>query len=255
MKIKSIVIYGLILLLCIAAIVGYVTSNRQTAATDQEVAATAAAESDAGSDAAVPDLTGTDANTAVEASVEAVPNVDSDKQQYLSDVMKKAVAEPDSSPVVGIGRGEDYAKVTEEAINNAGGLQDIIKKGDSVIIKPNICTYAEAGSGMITDYRTVQKIVDMVNDLGASKIIIAEGTIAGDAFSSLFLSINKYDTIKGVELVNLNALNQEDCYELKPEKSMTGKALFIPKIYMDADVVERLQDHWFLFFCLLKSLP
>ena len=27
--------------------------------------------------------------------------------------MKKAVAEPDPNPVVGIGRGEDYAKVTE----------------------------------------------------------------------------------------------------------------------------------------------
>lgn len=221
MKLKSIMIYGIILLLCIAAIAGYVTSNRQAAKTDSAVAASTA-------------------------SVDDNEN-DNDKQKHVDEIMKKAVAEPDSNPVVGISRGADYAKVTEEAIKNAGGLEDIVKKGDTVIIKPNICTYAEAGSGKITDYRTVQKIVDMVNGLGASRIIIAEGTIAGDAFSSSFLGINMYDTIKGVELFNLNGCNEEECYELKPEKSLTGKALFIPMIYMDADVVinvAKLKTHF-----------
>lgn len=94
-----------------------------------------------------------------------------------------------------------------------------------------------AGSPTITDYRTVEIIVKQAAELGASKIVIAEGTITGNAFSDYFLQANKYDSIQGVELINLNALGKEDCYKLKPLKSLTGAELYIPKIFMDADVV------------------
>lgn len=237
MKLKSVIIYGLILILCIAAIAGYIMSKRQTTETDRDVTASAVSGTGAGSTASVPAVSEAGTDSAVSASAGSVPDKDSSKQQHLDEVMKKAAAEPDPNPVVGIGRGEDYAMVTEEAVKNAGGLDDIIKEGDTVIIKPNICTFAEAGSGIITDYRTVQKIVDMAAGLGASKIIIAEGSIAGDAFYKTFLVANKYGTIKGADLFDLNSCIKEDCYELLPEKSLTGKALFIPKIYMDADVV------------------
>jgi uncharacterized protein (DUF362 family) len=56
-------------------------------------------------------------------------------------------------------------------------------------------------------------------------------------FDTTSLNINKYGNIKGVEMVNMNSFNKEDCYELRPENNTTGKALFIPKVYMDADVV------------------
>jgi hypothetical protein len=40
---------------------------------------------------------------------------------------------------VGAGRGADYAEVTAQAVENAGGMRDSIKEGDAVLIKPNIC--------------------------------------------------------------------------------------------------------------------
>lgn len=177
---------------------------------------------------------------------QAAPN-QSGNLKHAQELLKKAIAVPEGNPVVGIGRGTDYAKVTMEAINNVGGLQSIIKKGDTVLIKPNICTFAEAGAPTITDYRTVQAIVNMVRQLGAAKIIIAEGTISGNSFDSLGLKANKYDTIKGVQLVNLNAINEEGCYKLKPLKSLTGSEFFIPKVFMDADVyinVAKLKTHF-----------
>jgi|GEM_PF-2030607 len=256
LKVKSIIIYGLILILCAAAVAGYFMTRSET----PEAVTAQTTDTTTGTDAAGAGGTSTDsqnaggnASAAGAASAEAegsAANSGPDNislDAHIKEVMQKSVAEPDPNPVVGIGRGTDYVKVTEEAVKNAGGIDGIIKKGDTVVIKPNLCTLAEATDGRITDYRIVQKVVDMVKALGASRVIIAEGTIAGDAFSEPYLRRNKFDTIKGVELVNLNALNREDCYELMPEKSMTGKGIFIPKIYMDADVVigvAKLKTHF-----------
>jgi len=216
-KFKNIITYVIIALLCISVLVGYIKKNIDSKST--------------------PTL----ANGAVSVRSEA------DKKTHIEEVMKKSLAEPNPNPTVGIGRGVDYGKVTLEAINNAGGLKDIIKKGDVVIIKPNICVQAEAGGPIITDYRAVQEVVNEVTALGAGKIIIAEGSIMGDAFDKDNTKLNKYDTIKGAELVNLNKFEKEECYELKADKSLTEKAIFIPKIYMDADkviTVAKLKTHF-----------
>lgn len=264
-KVKTIIVYGLILILCAAAAAGYFMTKSGEPA-DVAAQTTAASDADgASSDGTSADVqnagdntsdltsgTGTSApaGTAAAEAEGSGANGGPDKSNldaHVREVMKKSVAEPDPNPVVGIGRGTDYAGVTAEAVKNAGGIDGIVKNGDTVLIKPNICTLAEATDGRITDYRVVQKVVDMVKAIGASRVIIAEGTIAGDAFSSTFLRQNKFDSIQGVELINLNALNEEDCYELMPEKSMTGRAIFIPKIYMEADVVigvAKLKTHF-----------
>lgn len=268
-NLKSIIIYGVIIVLCVAAFIGYlskrqsdsgteatatVTANAATAAMASETAAVMATETAAATvamttAAAAETITVAAETTKAAAETTAAPKpaTSETSDEHIQNLMKKAMAEPDPNPVVGIGRGEDYAAVTEKAIKNAGGLDGIVKKGDVVLIKPNICTLAEAGSGKITDYRCVAKIAEMVTALGASKVIVAEGTINGNAFDPIFLNMNKYDKIKGVELVNLNACTKKDCYELKPLKSLTDKAIFIPKVYMDADVVitvAKLKTHF-----------
>lgn len=137
-------------------------------------------------------------------------------------------------PVVGIAQGDDYAATTKLAIENAGGMADLITKGCTVLIKPNICGSADAGGPIITDYRVVVEIVKELQELGAGKIIIGEGPIAGKAFVH---KANGYSGIEGVEFVEFNQLSKEDCYEVKAENSLTGVSFFIPKVYMDADVV------------------
>lgn len=207
-RLKGFIVYGVIILLSVAVLAGYLIKK------------------------------GSSGDSATAGNANAVlSDSDQGKQKHVEEVMKKGIAEPDPNPVIGIGRGEDYTKVTDEAVNNAGGLKDIIKKGDVVLIKPNICTRAMAVSPRITDYHVVQEIADMAVGLGASKIIVAEGTIAGNAFSRGFLVFNEYDKVKGVELFDLNGCSEEDCYKLKPQKSLTGTTIYIPKIYMDADVV------------------
>jgi uncharacterized protein (DUF362 family) len=156
-------------------------------------------------------------------------------------------AAPDLHPVVGVGRGEEYGAVTETAIENAGGLDGIVKKGDVVLIKPNLCTSPAPDTPTTTDYRVVQQIVEMVKRSGASRVIIAEGGFSGNAFARSTAARSKYDTIAGVEFYDFNSCEKEDCYLLTPRKSLLGKSLYIPKPYMDANVVidvAKLKTHF-----------
>jgi uncharacterized protein (DUF362 family) len=174
-----------------------------------------------------------------------------EKKKHVEEVMKKAFEKPDPNPVVGIGRGEDFGKVTAEAIDNAGGLKDIIQKGNVVLIKPNICKDGiDVGRPEITDYRIVQKVADLALKYGASKVVVAEGGFYGNVFD---YEKNGYATLKGVELFNFNSCEEKDSYELKPQESLVGRAIFIPKIYMDADVVidiAKMKTHYLTWVSL-----
>jgi uncharacterized protein (DUF362 family) len=149
----------------------------------------------------------------------------------------KPLAEPDPAPVVGIGRGSDYAKTTEAAIAASGGLAGVVKKGDVVLIKPNLCTNSAPDKPNTTDYRVVKRIAELAREAGAARIVVAEGGFYGNCFSKTQAAINKYDSIAGVVLFDFNSCEKKDCYELTAPNSLIGRSLFIPKIYVDADVV------------------
>ena len=200
-NLKTIVIYGIILLLCAAAAVDFIR-NKTAAGADAAGILTA-----------------------------------SGTLEHAEAIIKKSAEPPAPNPTVGIGRGTDYASVTRSAIENAGGLKDIIKKGDVVLIKPNLCTNAKPDSPTTTDYRVVKEVAAMAKECGASKIIIAEGSFVGETFNEINFRQNLYDTIKDVEFFNINNCEKEDCYELTPENNLLDKTMFIPKVYMDADVV------------------
>ena len=253
-KLKNILIYGIIIAFCGVALASYLLQNRPT---DAKAAQKPQTEQTAQTTSTSTDITTTEATTTVNTKPAATAkpkgeNIEhnavmltdgnniagrsgEENQAHIAMLIKKAAAKPEKNPVVGIGRGVDYAEVTAKAIENAGGMKDLIKEGDVALIKPNVCTiYINAGKLQITDYRVVQKVIDMALECGASRVIVAEGSFYGNVFE---YEKNRYVSLKGAELFNFNDCEKKDCYELKPEKSMVGKAIFIPKIYMDADVV------------------
>lgn len=161
-------------------------------------------------------------------------------------LVKEKIQEPALTnalePIVGIGLGSDYPDVTRKAIENAGGLEGIIKENSTVVIKPNLVKPACLEDGIATDYRVVQEVVNIAKRCGAGKIIIAEATPYGNVFD-----IAMYNEISGAELFDMNDLGKESCYGLIPENSLTREVLFIPKVYMDADIVisvAKLKTHF-----------
>jgi uncharacterized protein (DUF362 family) len=140
--------------------------------------------------------------------------------------------------IVGIGRGVDHAAVVAQAIENAGGLERIVNRGDTVIVKPNLSssrgTLTYPGN---TDYRVVAEVVRQVRALGAGRIIVAEGAGTGKPLSGPIIGLIRYDTIEGVEFLDLNTISRENCYYVSSPKKLTNEPIYMPKIYVDADVV------------------
>lgn len=139
--------------------------------------------------------------------------------------------------VVGIAQGTSYADVTARAIANAGGLGGIVRPGNTVLIKPNLCTDDYIDSPLTTDYRVVAEIVRQVKALKAGRIIIAEGPFGPNPFTTENLAKSGFGTIEDVEFVCLNDIPAGDCYHVTGKNSVTNKAIYVPKIYVDADVV------------------
>ncbi len=68
--------------------------------------------------------------------------------------------------------------MVRRAVDLAGGLQSIIKSGDTVLIKPNLVQQDSSGSGGITDVRVVKALVYLIDsiDHGHIKIIVGDGS-------------------------------------------------------------------------------
>lgn len=238
-KIKTIVIYSLLVIFCIAAVATWITTQKDKSTgvpvNESTIAASTGADI-AENSTAVSTATASSApasETVKQAvSTKKISNAKSTEEAHINAILEKSQGILNPNPIVGIGLGKDYAEVTRTAVKNAGGLESIIKKGNTVLIKPNICVMAGPGDPRITDYRLVEELVKEVKNLGASRVIIGEGS-----FSGYTMKAAQYNKIKGVELVDFNEVKEEDCYKIIPEKSLTKEEMFIPKIYMDVDVV------------------
>jgi uncharacterized protein (DUF362 family) len=70
------------------------------------------------------------------------------------------------------------SEMVQRAVNLAGGLNGIVKSGDTVLIKPNMVQQDSSGSGGVTDVRVVKALVYMVDaiDHGHIKIIVGDGS-------------------------------------------------------------------------------
>lgn len=223
---KAIVIYSVLIMLCLVSLIDYMVST-SPAEENNTKAALQPAAAVAGDKAVKADSS--------DGELGLLP-------EKVRERVLKSSELPNPTPVVGIGKGTDYGKVTAKAIENAGGLKDIIKSGDTVLIKPNLINGFPTGSALCTDPRIIQQIADIAKACGAAKIIVAEASMSGNVFK-----LADYDKITDVELVDMNQFEKKDCYLIKPEKSVTGKALYIPKVYMDADVVicaAKLKTHF-----------
>lgn len=156
------------------------------------------------------------------------------RAEHIKEVMRRSTIIKDPTPIVGAAMGNNRSKVARAAIENAGGLGEIIKEGDTVFIKVNAVYFAKVGDGVLTDYRVVEEIANIAKENGAARIIVADGGSVGD---TIHYGPAKFIDIPGIEVLNLNGFSEEACYYLKPGGSLTGAEIPIPSIYMDADVV------------------
>jgi uncharacterized protein (DUF362 family) len=98
---------------------------------------------------------------------------------------------------------KEIKEMVERAIDLIGGIDDIISKGNRVLIKPNIAYELQPGETEVSDPRVAKAIYDILLEVGA-KPIIGESSAAG-VDGEAVLRTSGYGDLRdqGYEVVNL----------------------------------------------------
>jgi uncharacterized protein (DUF362 family) len=73
--------------------------------------------------------------------------------------------------------GDDPAKNTRAAINALGGISKLVRKGDFVVVKPNIAWNRPPTAAATTNPEVVAEIVRMCKEAGAYKVLVIDHII------------------------------------------------------------------------------
>lgn len=157
---------------------------------------------------------------------------------------------------------EELETMIRQAVEMAGGLEDIISDGDVVVLKPNIVSFSApnetlplTANGMITDWRVVATVAELVRELNPTgTILVMEGS-AGNTEQGY--SVMNYNTTSMPDVDEFLAFDQcsgdwmeYDAPELSSATLPDGEALYpnskkpynsdeyyYNKTYFEADVV------------------
>lgn len=76
-----------------------------------------------------------------------------------------------------VASGKDPGKLTRKAVEALGGMDKLVKKGDFVVIKPNIAWNQPPEVGATTNPAVVAELVKMCKESGASRILVIDHII------------------------------------------------------------------------------
>jgi uncharacterized protein (DUF362 family) len=88
-----------------------------------------------------------------------------------------SVAQATGAKVLGIARGENHDAMLRMAIGALGGIEHFIKKGDVVLIKPNVAFDRSPKLGATTNPEVLAAVVRLVKEAGASEVRVADNPI------------------------------------------------------------------------------
>jgi uncharacterized protein (DUF362 family) len=125
--------------------------------------------------------------------------------------------------------------IRDIADQTMGGVQNIVKKGDKVLIKINTVIPVAANAGFTTDPRMLQALIELVQEQGPSKIQIGERSAMGG------------DTRKAMEVCGIAEVAQRTGAELCPfddvpfdmykiDRPISFNEFPVPRPVRDADV-------------------
>lgn len=132
---------------------------------------------------------------------------------------------------------EDIKTAVNQVIEQIGGLEDIIKPGYKVIIKPNlVATPAERLSGGVTRWEVCKAIYEAVKAVGADPVI-AESAAAGADTEAVIKKCGYQDLRdEGIPVINLKA-DDSVKYDFPVENGKIVEKLSSWELVRDADAI------------------
>lgn len=118
------------------------------------------------------------------------------------------------------------------AIDLIGGLEQYIGKSDRVLLKPNL-----NGADVYTNKELVGKLIEMLLDLGVSRVFIAESTFGNAGITNMYFDKTGYRDLAaryGVDLINLN---ESEAVEVEVANPLVLDKIRIAKEVCEADKI------------------
>lgn len=126
--------------------------------------------------------------------------------------MPQAIATPASQAYLAVARGDDPATLTRRAVKALGGMERFVKKGQSVLVKPNICVaYHGPEYAATTNPQVVAALVTMCREAGAASVTVMDHPFGGTAEKAYQIS-QIGDAVKaaGGQMVVMSSIKFKD---------------------------------------------
>ncbi|MCX7856425.1 MAG: DUF362 domain-containing protein [Deltaproteobacteria bacterium] len=138
---------------------------------------------------------------------------------------------------------EDIYEAVKDLFEKLGGIRKYVKKGQTVVLKPNIVAdhgmlEGQYKGGVVTDLKLVKALITFLLPT-ASKIIVAEGSSINRSATTKMFKIYGYDKLEELfpGKVKLVDLNTDETVELPVPYKKRMASRKVPKTLLDADVI------------------
>jgi len=150
-------------------------------------------------------------------------------------LLKKLVASP--SPELAAIKGKDYEKTLRTAIDMLGGIGKFIKKGDRVVIKPNIAWNRAPEMAANTNPEVVAGLVKLCKKAGAKEILVFDRTCDNPYRSYKKSGIKDAAKKAGAKVVYVNKVSDKLYKRVKIPKGKYLKESLVCKYILEADKI------------------
>jgi uncharacterized protein (DUF362 family) len=124
---------------------------------------------------------------------------------------------------VAIQRGENTANTVKKTLSLLGGLGNVVKRENTVLITPNYALPMRSETGATTNPEVVVGVIEAAREAGAGKIIVAESSIVGLDAGNVMATLGVKEMFEGsgAEVINLD----EKGHEVAKKRVARGKLL------------------------------
>ncbi len=120
-----------------------------------------------------------------------------------------------------------------QSLDDIGGLQNFVKKGQKVMLKPNLFSIAAAGTNAATHPVFIQAVIELLHEIGA-EVVIGE-MICGDTGNKKALIRHLGSVIKGKD-VKLSDFQSGNFTALKVKDHLLVEEVHYANNFLNADV-------------------
>ncbi|MFH1538034.1 MAG: DUF362 domain-containing protein [bacterium] len=129
--------------------------------------------------------------------------------------------------------GDDPYKMTLEAVKAAGGMKALVKKGDTVVIKPNIAWDRTPEQAANTNPSVVRALVEMCREAEAGQVYVFDRPCNEARRTYARSGIAEAAKVAGAKVP---FVNDEDLVKINIPDGKTLKKCFVHRMILEADV-------------------